>query len=286
MKIISIIIVTYNSESCLYECLRSLQLHNDLKKDDIEIVVVDNSVYTSIELREIVKLFPNVHLIRNNINKGFGQGNNIGADASSGEILLFLNPDTKFIEPVFKEVVNSFRGDLNIGTIGCQLIDESGRQNNTYGYFPEKFNAFIFFLHKVLYHSFKYIPRTFIYPWGANLFIRKSDFYAAGKFDESFFLCHEEPDLCKRILPKKTKILKRRIMHYGEQSVKGEDKKYDEWMKSLKLYCNKYRYDFQKILKKWKMFYFIVFIMRKISFKNTEEIKKCLNKINQVMDSS
>jgi GT2 family glycosyltransferase len=40
-KLISIIIVTYNSEEHIYNCLKSIFKYNDIK-DALEVIVVDN----------------------------------------------------------------------------------------------------------------------------------------------------------------------------------------------------------------------------------------------------
>lgn len=253
MKILSIIIVTYCSDDYINECLDSIYSHNDLCENAIEVIVVDNSPHTSDLLKYTVKQFLNVRLIANPKNAGFGQGNNIGADAASGEILLFLNPDTKLTEPVFYEVVKHFNKHENIGAIGCQLVDGEGRENNTYGYFPEKWNIFVSIIDKCIFKPLEYIPKSSIYPWGANYFVRRKDFYAAGKFDEEFFLCFEEADLCKRIRPKGTHIIKKKIIHYGGHTTVETNKRFDAWLKSLSLYHKKYGYNLNRTLIRYKL---------------------------------
>jgi GT2 family glycosyltransferase len=42
MKQVSVIIVTYNSEKDIYDCVDSIQTHADIPKDDIELIIVDN----------------------------------------------------------------------------------------------------------------------------------------------------------------------------------------------------------------------------------------------------
>ena len=43
MKRLSVIIVTYRSERDIYDCLRSLWQHCDIPKEQLEVIVVDNS---------------------------------------------------------------------------------------------------------------------------------------------------------------------------------------------------------------------------------------------------
>jgi len=258
MKIISIIIVTYFSDKFLEECINSIYLHNDLKKNEIEIIIVDNSQYTTKCLRGMRKKFADIKIISNPKNAGFGQGNNLGADIASGKILLFLNPDTKFIIPIFREIINIFKNDKTIGTVGCQLIDGKGVSIDTYGYFPEIYNLFLSIVDKYIFALMGYIPRKKIYPWGANLFIRRKDFFNIGKFDEKMFLCNEEPDLCRRILPKRTFIINKKLIHYGGHSMDDICSKFDFWLDSLEIYHKKYKLNLNKTLNN----YIIIFIFK------------------------
>lgn len=285
VKILSIIIVTYCSDSFIKECLASIYLHNDLNEKAIEVIIVDNSPHTTDYLKETVKWFPNVKLISNPENAGFGQGNNIGADAASGEILLFLNPDTKFIEAVFSEIVDRFRNNKKIGTTGCRLVDGEGNAIDSYGYFPEKWNPFLSILDKYIFKPLGYVPKNNIYPWGANLFVRRADFYAAGRFDEKFFLSHEEPDLCKRMLPKKTIIINKKIIHYEGHTISDKDKRFDVWMDSLVLYHKKYGCDLSKTLRRYQIFSSLALVRRLLLRKDCCDLKNQIKKIISLRSS-
>ena len=43
MKSVSIIIVTYNSEKDIFDCVRSIQEYADIPLSEIELIVVDNN---------------------------------------------------------------------------------------------------------------------------------------------------------------------------------------------------------------------------------------------------
>lgn len=43
MKQLSIIIVTYNSEKDIYECIKSIRKYSDIPLKNIELIVVDNN---------------------------------------------------------------------------------------------------------------------------------------------------------------------------------------------------------------------------------------------------
>jgi len=282
-KVLSVIIVTYFSDEFIDECLTSLFLHNDLD-EAVEVIVVDNSPHTTDYLKGAVKRFFNVKLMSNPINGGFGQANNIGADASCGEILLFLNPDTKFVEPVFGATVELFDRNSDTGAIGCKLVDGKGNPTYSYGYFPEKWNLFLSAADKFFFRPLGYVPHENIYPWGADLFVRKADFYAAGKFDERFFLCHEEPDLCRRLLPKKALVIDKKIVHHGEHSTGNSTKKQDAWFDSLALYHQKYGFDLYKTLWQYRVFFLLVLVRRVLLGRDCRDIKYQLMKIKLLID--
>lgn len=102
-KDLSIIIVTYNSAEVIPHCLKSVLTPDNLSK---EIFVIDNASKDQ-TVTVIRKGFPSVNLTVNKINKGFGAANNQVIDACSGEVLLFLNPDT-VVRPDCLERVCSF----------------------------------------------------------------------------------------------------------------------------------------------------------------------------------
>jgi N-acetylglucosaminyl-diphospho-decaprenol L-rhamnosyltransferase len=81
--------VTFNSRAAMARTLRPLI--EQLEPGD-ELIIVDNASHDcTIEL--VMELAPQAIVISNSVNEGFAAGCNRGADAASGELLLFLNPD-------------------------------------------------------------------------------------------------------------------------------------------------------------------------------------------------
>ena len=73
---VSIIIVNYNTKDILCDCLRSIY-NNNTVGIDFEIIVSDNG--SSDGSQEMIRSnFPQVILIENNANLGFGAANNRG----------------------------------------------------------------------------------------------------------------------------------------------------------------------------------------------------------------
>jgi len=195
---LSIIIVTFNNFSVVKQCIESIFKYNDIN-EQLEVIVVDNSSQISI-IPDIKRVWPMIKCIPNNKNGGFGRGNNIGEKVASGEIIAFINPDTEFIEPIFKDILNQFEEDPNLGLMGCQLINNNKRKVQSFGIMPEDWNWInLFLLTNTVRSKLNILPKYF-YIQGADIFMRKKLFNQIGKFDENIFLYGEEIDLVHRII--------------------------------------------------------------------------------------
>ena len=95
MKVL-VIIISYNFEQWMDRCLGSLRL----TKHPVDVIVIDNgSKDQSIE--RLQKDYPEVRLIKNGTNLGFGRANNIGMQIalSEGYDFVFLMNQDAWIEP-------------------------------------------------------------------------------------------------------------------------------------------------------------------------------------------
>lgn len=116
--ILSIIIVAYRSRDELPACLRSLP--DTLLGRPVEVCVVNN--FRGDGAGELVKRdFPGVRLLEPPENLGFGRGNNHGFYHTSGEFVLFLNPDTISNTGTLEHCLKRVRDDPTIGLISPRL---------------------------------------------------------------------------------------------------------------------------------------------------------------------
>ncbi len=235
---VSVIIVNYNSFQLLNETLSSLVEHT--KGLTYEVIVVDNNSEGNVE--GVTRHYPDIKLIKNNINKGFAAANNQAVNIAIGDYLLFLNNDTKFIENAIKNVFDFAKNINEKIFIGIQLLNEDRSKQESVVDFPSVWNAFTenFFLYKIFKRSKlfnKYYQNeielanpTFVdVIRGAFMFCPKDEIVKLGGFDERFFFYSEETDLCYRFRINEGKVIflpSVKIIHYGGSATDN-----DPWFK-------------------------------------------------------
>ena len=229
MKKVSVIIVTYNSERHIYECLESLFRFNDIG-DDLEVIVVDNCSkdYEGMAKMIISRYGDKVKLVQNTKNGGYGQGNNVGIRKAESPIVMIMNPDVRLCEPLFAKISSEFDQKKNLAMYGFTQRHEDGSLGRStawtsrlYPYIAEPLR-YVFGALNIYWQKYMYVS-------GACFFIRKSAFEDIGLFDEGIFMYNEEDDIHSRLIArKKWKIKYDRqlsylhlhpvVKNYGEES--------------------------------------------------------------------
>ena len=206
---VSVILVSYNTKDLTRDCLNSI--YEKTKDIEFEIFVVDNNSHDgSAEMVE--KMFPQVKLIKNPENNGFGAANNIAVRQSNAKYVFCLNTDTILVNNAIKILFDYMEANLNVGACGGQMFDKDMIPNNSGGHFPTVQRIFFQFLglNRIFknYWNNKLAPTTINnyteptevdYIIGADLMIRRSILNKVGLYDENIFLYGEESDLCFRI---------------------------------------------------------------------------------------
>jgi GT2 family glycosyltransferase len=191
----TLIVLNWNAGDYLPACLSSLLR---LDYPDFNVVVVDNgSTDGSVALVEAQ--FPQVTLCRNETNRGFAAGNNVGLRCAKSDFAVLVNPDVVVAEAWLRRFITPMLQDKKIGIAGCKL------------YYPDS---------RVLQHAGGYLTRPQAFPGhyglreedegqydelrdvdyviGAAMAIRRSVWERVGLLDEGYFLFYEEVDFCAR----------------------------------------------------------------------------------------
>jgi N-acetylglucosaminyl-diphospho-decaprenol L-rhamnosyltransferase len=88
---LSVIVLNYNGRSWLEPCLSAVVAQ--VGAPSFEVILVDNGSSDG-SATFVATRFPSVRVIENGGNLGFAGGNNAGARAAAGDVLVFLNNDT------------------------------------------------------------------------------------------------------------------------------------------------------------------------------------------------
>lgn len=203
MITLSVIILTYNSENDIYQCLESVYQHNDIGKE-LEVIIVDNQSTNFASMRdEIAQRYPQVIITQNTHNGGYGQGNNVGIRIAQAPVVAIMNPDIRLMQPIFSAALRA----LQVDTVMC-----AGKQMHTptqLGWsYAFDYNAMSFLQVPLrnIFKRFDYYDYRHMYLSGAFFFIKKACFEQIGMFDEQIFMYGEECDIhlrLRKVFPKK-----------------------------------------------------------------------------------
>lgn len=199
---LSIIIITYNSEKYIKDCLNSIL--KTCSKISYKTIVYDNN--SNDRTKYIIESdFKWVKLIKSETNKGFAKGNNEAAKMSNEEFILLLNHDTILLNPM-ENVLNAFKNIKNAGALGIKMVDRNRNYIRSTGRFPKPFELIKFYLFN--YNSKEFINGDFANPdkvknvdWisGAFLLTTKKTWATVHGLDERYFMYVEDVDYCKKL---------------------------------------------------------------------------------------
>ena len=206
---LSVVIVTYNCWPFVRLCLHSLLWQVDAR---LEVVVVDNNSADD-TVESLTETFPNVILLANKTNVGFGTACNQGMKIARGRYFLMLNPDTFVPEDLSQRVVAFMDAHQECGAMGVRMTEGRGRflPESKRG-LPTLFRSFCRFSGlSSLFPTSKitagyylgHLPENQIAAVeilsGAFMVLTREAIEKVGGFDEQFFMYGEDIDLSWRI---------------------------------------------------------------------------------------
>jgi GT2 family glycosyltransferase len=260
---LTVIIVNYNVQSYLEQCLNSV-IEASLNNLTEIIVVDNNSADDSVKM--LKEKFPQVYLIENEANKGFSVANNQAIKVAKGEYLLLLNPDTVVEEDTFEKIISFMDAHLDAGALGVKMLNGEGvflpeskrglptlpvafyKLSGLSKLFPtsQLFGKYhLGFLDENKTHQVDVLA-------GAFMLIRKSILDKVGLLDETFFMYGEDVDLSYRITLSGYKnyyFPETKIIHYKGKSTNKNDIDYViNFYKAMLIFAKKHFSKSNKIL--------------------------------------
>jgi GT2 family glycosyltransferase len=228
---LSIVILCWNDLKVISDCLRSI--YATTRKTEFEVIVSDNGS-TDGSVEHIRREFPRVQVIENGRNLRFAKGNNVAIQASRGEYVLILNPDTIIQEEALDGMVEYADQHPEAGAFGCRVVFPNGvvqpvqrpiftlRSEWCWALGLGILARFTEWFHSGSYANWHGETERSV-GWLAGCFIlaRGELLRSLGGFDERFFYYYEDTDLCRRIWESGHSILytpKFTITHLGGQS--------------------------------------------------------------------
>ncbi|HET7270383.1 MAG TPA: glycosyltransferase family 2 protein [Rubrobacter sp.] len=199
----SVLIVNYASWPFTLRCIQSLRATGN---EDLEIFVIDNDDVQPPELPS------SVHLIRNKENVGFARAHNRGIAASTGDIVVLINPDTIIEKGFFERLEGFFEKNPKVGISGPKIIDSDGelqlsarREINALSGLLGRTSLLtrLFPKSSLVKSQFPAVtegtsPTQVDWVSGACMVIRRQTLREIGPLDERFFMYFEDADLCRR----------------------------------------------------------------------------------------
>lgn len=226
---ISVIIVSYNTASHVLAALDAL------KGQAHEVIVVDNASRDN-TISLIQEHHPEVKIIVNNRNLGFGAANNQGLNAMSGDLALLLNSDC-MPEPGAVEVLSEAFTDPTV-------IAAGGRLNNPDGSLQEsassRLTLWVVFCEQFL--TYRLFPNSHIFnPYSLSGRLASASSESAEvdqvmgaclmmrpvcQFNEKFFLYCEDTELCHRLAQKGRILYVPRAVFIHELGVSSKENRW------------------------------------------------------------
>ncbi len=209
--LLSVVIVTFESEKHIGECIRSLRWATERTSISTETIVVDNASSDS-TLDVIQHVEATARVIPLAQNAGFAAACNTGFFETRGDYILYLNPDTRYFSGDLEKAIGLLRERPQIGLLGCRLLKPNGELDHACRRnFPSVTDALVYFTR--LGRLFPDAKRLNRYTAGhlpddepanvdaingAFMLTRRDAVEHVGPMDESYWMYGEDLDWCYR----------------------------------------------------------------------------------------
>jgi GT2 family glycosyltransferase len=202
---VSVVTVTYNSSDSIETLIFSLMMNLGDIID--EIVIIDNksSDDTVPKLKGLGTNYPQIRLIKNEINTGYRKAANRGIELANNEIILLTNPDIR----IDRSLINCYNEMIrNPDAAICYPRVRTGWLGKFDYHLTRVAIPFVFcYPETYASRSSSLKTRPTDTPGGPIQFIRRAPFLAAGGYDERVFMYGEEEEIFLKLAAQKLTIL-------------------------------------------------------------------------------
>lgn len=197
---VSILVLSWNGRAHLSACLPALAAQR-VPGLEVEILLLDNGS-TDGSAEWVRRHHPEVRLVTSEVNLGFCAGNNRLADLARGELVAFVNNDTRAEPGWLAAIVDSYRAaEADVAAVGGRIVDWGGeRLDFGRGVLAFDGHAFQLDFRRPLAEARQ--PATgeeLLFGCGGNLLVERRAFLEVGGFDPRYFAYLEDVDLGWRL---------------------------------------------------------------------------------------
>ncbi|TMA93995.1 MAG: glycosyltransferase family 2 protein [Deltaproteobacteria bacterium] len=216
--LVSIVTVTFNAAEFIAPFCAAVAA---LRYTPLETIIVDNASRDGTAAL-VRRALPTATLVETGRNLGFAGGSNAGARRARGDILLFLNPDTRPPVDAVEALVDPVARDPGVGATGCKLVFPDGRIQCAGGIVGPNGLARQRGWGEVDHGQYD-APIDVDYVPAAALAVRRTLFWDIGGFHEGYFPgFYEDTELCLRVRRRGHRVVylpAPRIVHLESQSM-------------------------------------------------------------------
>jgi len=184
-----------------------------------EIIIVDNAS-TDNSISQISKIYPNIQIIKNKFNSGYGHAANQGINSGKGKYFLICNNDITLPLNIFKDLEELFLKESRAGIISGQQTNLEGEIIRTSSKKPSLLSEFDG-IGRIDHNKDPDKITDVGILRGACLGVKKEMIEEIGAYDEDFFFYFEDTEWCIRAHKNSWKVIlhpKIKIPHIGGSS--------------------------------------------------------------------
>ncbi len=229
---VSVVLLTWNSERFVAECITSIR--RGFRSGDAEIIVVDNGS-RDCTLGILSRNFPELQVIKNLRNRGVARARNQGIYEAKGEFVILLDIDTVVSEGSIDQLITVMINNPDVGICGPKLLFPDGSLQDSCRKFPLVQTKILRRVKgrgddgKLTEESYDITSDhngllDVDYVIGACQVIRRSALDRVGCLDERIFYGPEDVDLCIRMHLKGWRVVyvpAATVVHYLQRVTKS-----------------------------------------------------------------